>query len=395
MLLKRILVGIVILFLVGVAGYSGFWVGGLLNGDSQQEAGGRTMGTTWSARYILDEGSSATTPEHVQLAIEQALLDVNQSMSTYIPNSELMQLNKASLNIPVPVSEELFYVAEQAQYVAQLSDGAYDPTIGALVNLWGFGSVDSRAQQNVTEAEPNLSVDPDLLNSELVKPESQAAFLKWMEQGGVTSAPTAEQIDRAKAQMGYQSLQLDAKNRTITKTKPVFIDLSSIAKGYGVDKVARTLEGLGISRYMVEVGGEIFTRGKKLNGQLWRLAVREPVLENQINTIVAIDNRAIATSGDYLNYYEVDGVHFSHLIDGRTGYPEQHRLASVAVIADETSLADAYATMFMILGDEDGIKLAQEQGIDAWFIYHTGEGFAAHATGQFERYRLELIDKDK
>ena len=377
MLLKRICIAFAVVALLVVAA----WQSGLLNRASQYDAGGRTMGTTWSVRYVL-EANSDTTPVQVQAAIDQALIAINQSMSTYIADSELMRLNGAPTDTPITVSEELFYVIEQAQQVAELSRGAYDVTAGALVNLWGFGSVDVREDG---DAEPELATSmPISLGA-----QSQASFLTWMERGGVVKAPTAEQIAAIRARVGYQSLDLDADNRTVTKRKSVFIDLSSIAKGYGVDRVAKTLEGLGIFRYMVEVGGEIFARGTKLNDQPWRLAVREPALDNQVNTIVAIDNRAIATSGDYLNYYEVEGVHFSHLIDARTGYPEQHRLASVAVIADETSLADAYATMFMILGDEQGIQLAEEQGIDAWFIYHTDKGFAARATGRFESYRVD------
>ena len=343
------------------------------------------MGTTWSTRYVLDSKVTQTTEAGVFQAITSALDSINQSMSTYIPDSELMQLNRAPLHQPVTVSKDLFTNVAQAQHVSELSGGAYDVTAGALVNLWGFGSVsgDSGDSGDSATSEEQTALP------EQVTEHSQAAFMDWMAKGGVAKAPTKEQIALAKQKTGFKSLILDDKNRTITKTKPVFIDLSSIAKGYGVDKVAQAIESLGVTSYMVEVGGEIRLRGKKPNGQPWKIAVREPVLENRINTIVTADNKAIATSGDYLNYYEVNGVHFSHLIDARTGYPEQHRLASVAVIANETSLADAYATMLMVLGDEKGIALAERQNIDAYFIYHTDKGFASKSTGNFDSYRVD------
>ncbi|WP_165767255.1 FAD:protein FMN transferase [Parendozoicomonas haliclonae] len=350
----------------------------LLKAPTIHDANGRTMGTTWSARYVLDEQTGKATPEQAKAAIDQALEAVNQSMSTYIPDSELMSLNDRPVNTPVKVSDELFRMVEQADHVSRLSGGAYDVTAGNLVNLWGFGSVDGQAETGSEQSLP-----------EQVNEHSQAAFQEWMAKGRVATVPAADAIAGAKQNTGFQSLILDQENRTITKTKPVFIDLSSIAKGYGVDRAAKALEQLGITSYMVEVGGEIRLRGHKPDGKGWRIAVREPVLEQGINTIVSLDNRAIATSGDYLNYYEVEGVHFSHLIDARTGYPEQHRLASVAVIADETSLADAYATMFMILGEKEGMRVAKEQGIDAYFIYHTDNGFTSSSTGNFDSYRVD------
>ncbi len=380
MLSKRIVGASVTVGALLIAG----WFMGVFDQTTQYQANGRTMGTTWQVRYVVEASNTDTTPAMVEQAITDTLQSVNQSMSTYIADSELMQLNKAPVNMPIKVSPELFTVVDQAQSISALSKGAYDVTAGALVNLWGFGSVNGQATGQNGQLE--------LLSEQLpvtITETSQAAFLEWMAKGGVAQIPSAEQVKAVQASIGYQSLQLNEDTHTITKTRPVFIDLSSIAKGYGVDLVAEALESLGIGRYMVEIGGEIRTQGRKQNGESWKLAVREPVLENRINTVVALDDRAIATSGDYLNYYEVDGVHFSHLIDARTGYPVEHRLASVAVIADETSLADALATMFMILGDEQGIKLAEQQQIDAYFIYHTDKGFAARSTANFDSYRVD------
>ena len=342
----------------------------MLNDSSRiVEANGPTMGTSWSVKYVASEQSEVEVLE----AITEALAAVNQSMSTYIADSELMTLNKADIGETFEASPELFRLVEQAQNLSEMSHGAYDVTVGALVNLWGFGSGKSYAGQL-----------PDSISE-----DSAPAFTEWMNKGRADRVPDEKAIAQALAETGYQTLILDSKNRTITKTKPVFIDLSSIAKGYGVDAAAQAMEQLGITSYMMEIGGEIRLRGVKPDGDTWKVAVREPVLENRIHTIVSLDNRAIATSGDYLNYYEVDGVHFSHLINARTGYPEQHRLASVAVIDDDTGLADAYATMFMILGEEKGIAVAELHGIDAYFIYYTDDGFASRSTGNFDAYRIE------
>ncbi|MCL6269823.1 FAD:protein FMN transferase [Sansalvadorimonas sp. 2012CJ34-2] len=339
---------------------------GVLKSPYIAEAGGPTMGTSWSAKYV-----AVDTPEpEVQDAIAEALEAVNVRMSTYRKDSELMELNRAPVGQPYSVSEQLFRLVEQGQTISELSDGAYDITVGALVNLWGFGR-GKGATENLPE---NLDA------------ASEQAFSKWLEKGRVSQIPTATDIDQAKQKVGYRSLILDRKNRTITKEKPVFIDLSSIAKGYGVDEAALAIEALGIDSYMLEVGGEIRLRGVKPDGESWKIAVREPVLESKVNTIVSMDNKGIATSGDYLQYIEVDGVHYSHLIDARTGYPEKHRLASVAVINDDTGLADAWATAFMILGEKAGPRVADKAGVDALFIYHTDKGFQSMGTGKFSSY---------
>ena len=327
------------------------------------------MGTSWSAKYV-----TVDTPESdIHDAIVNALDAVNSSMSTYRDDSELMSLNRAPVGQPFKVSDKVFKLIEQGITISKMTDGAYDVTVGALVNLWGFG----RGKE--VPAEMPKSVDA----------ASEQAFNKWLQKGRVSQVPTEEDIAQAKQKVGYQSLIIDHENRTITKEKPVFIDLSSIAKGFAVDEAARAIEALGIDSYMLEVGGEIRLRGHKPDGEPWKIAVREPVLESKVNTVITLDNKGIATSGDYLQYFEVDGVHFSHLIDGRTGYPEKHRLASVAVVNDDTGLADAWATAFMILGEKVGPQVAQKAGIDALFIYHTDSGFKTLPTGKFNSYIVE------
>ena len=244
-----------------------------------------------------------------------------------------------------------------------MSDGAYDVTVGPLVNLWGFGAGD---QTTATHPDP-VRNDP--------------AFIQWLTERGASHVPPADKVRETMKVVGYDSVAVDDDQHSLIRLKPVLVDLSSIAKGYGVDQAARALEAEGIMDYMVEVGGEIRIRGRKPDGQSWRIAIRQPeLLQEQAGGVIEADNKGIATSGDYLNYYEQDGVHYSHLIDARTGYPKQHRLASVAVVADDTATADAYATMFMILGEEQGLALAERECLAVYFICHTARGFEAIAS---------------
>ena len=346
------------------------------------------MGTSWSIRYVqYPHGVSRAL---VRQAVEAELERVNQSMSTWRPDSELMQLNRAPVGQAVPVSQPLFDLVATAQKLSRLSAGAYDVTAGALVNLWGFGS----DKGEVRTTDPAAANEGELPSSDAnPDPAASSRLAAFLEEGGRTAPPAPEQIAAALQRVGYQQLQLDASRHSITRTGAVFIDLSSIAKGYGVDRVAASLEQQGIKDYMVEVGGELRLRGRRPDSKPWRIAVRQPVLASRVQLILAPGDKAIATSGDYLNYYETEGAHFSHLIDARTGYPEQHRLASVTVVADTAALADAWATLLMILGEEKGLALAQAQGLDTCFIYHKDSGFALSVTGRFDSWRLDSKTK--
>ncbi|MCY4471592.1 MAG: FAD:protein FMN transferase [Kistimonas sp.] len=341
---------------------------------------GATMGTSWSVKYVsVPYGVSRPV---VVKAVKAALEDVNQAMSTWRPDSELMQLNRAPVGEVVQVSQPLFDLVAQASALSRLSAGAYDVTAGALVNLWGFGSERPQGREEGPAA-------PGAVSARRPESLSSSHLAAWLAQAGQKQAPAPEQIAEALRQVGYQTLRLDETHRTITKTRAVFIDLSSIAKGYGVDRVAAALQEQGLENYMVEVGGEVFLRGDRPDGEPWRIAVRQPVVENRVQLIVAPGDRAIATSGDYLNYYELQDVHFSHLIDARTGYPEQHRLASVTVVADTAAEADGWATLLMIVGEQAGRELAEQHGLDAFFIYHKESGFAVLSTGRFDSWRLD------
>ena len=292
----------------------------------------RIMGTTYHVSYVSDLFSHPV--KEVSEKVHAALMDVDQRMSTYKSDSELMRFNRSEVGKPFKVSEDLVQLVTQARKLSVLSGGLYDVTIGPLVNVWGFGP------------------SPDAVNELTEDAIKQPPFLQWVkEQYG--KIPAADAIQAAAARVGYESLKADAAHSTLTREKDVFVDLSSIAKGYGVDKAAEALQAQGINDYMVEVGGEVFVHGSKPQGQPWRLGVIGPEMgKNGVSALVEPGNKAMATSGDYLNFFEVDGHRYSHTINPLTGWPEAKRVAEVSVIADTTAEADALATMFMVIGDE-------------------------------------------
>ncbi len=296
---------------------------------------GGTMGTTYSVLCVLDPARAGDPNFRNALAeaIEEALEDVNSHMSIYRSDSELSLLNAHADPEPMVVSESLMYVLERAWAISRASDGAFDVTVGPIVNAYGFG------------------------------PESRPVTL-----------PTDEEIDRLRERVGYQLIAIDPDARTVTKAHPeVFINLGGIAKGYGADRVAGALESKGIFDYLVEVGGEIRVRGRRPSGALWRLGVENPSTEmRSIHTVLELTDVAMATSGDYRNYYLHDGQHISHTIDPRTGRPVSHALSSVTVLASDCQSADAWATALMVLGPVDGYNVAEREGVAALLLIREG-----------------------
>ena len=337
---------------------------------------GKIMGTVYNVNYV------STVFEHpvsdISEKVHAALADVDQRMSTYKKDSELMQFNRAPIGVPIKVSEDIIRLVLQARKYSELSNGAYDISVGPLVNLWGFGPGhwDKRNQQS------------DHTDQE--KPINAPEFVQWMIAKYPGAVPSQEEIDQARANVGYQYLDVDVVNLTLTKKKALFIDLNSIAKGYGVDQAAAALRAAGINDYMVEVGGEVLVKGKKPNGQLWRLVVLGPEMGwNGVSAIVSPDDKALATSGDYLSFFEVDGKRYSHTINPATGWPEAKRIAEVAVIADTVAEADALATMFMVLGDKKGLALANREGVAARFAYYTDDGYETVTSEAFKPYLVK------
>lgn len=233
--------------------------------------------------------------------------------------------------------------------VGRQSGGALDITIGPLVNLWGFG------------------------------PEKRADRL-----------PAAEELTAALELTGLQRIKLKSDPHAVWKEKTgVYCDLSAVAKGYGVDLVAESLLLLGIESFMVEVGGEVRAAGLKPDGQTWRIGVAVPDGSQRVSRVIEISMLAMATSGDYQNYYEINGKRYSHTIDPATGRPIEHTLASVTVLRDSCVLADAWATALNVLGPEKGMSLAEELKLPALFIVREPSGFVERRSTAMSAFIME------
>ena len=304
---------------------------------------GMTMGTTFTVKWV-----SSSENTEFQTLIDQALVAVNQSMSTYISNSELSRFNHLQREQSMRISAPLVYVLGLSKDINIKTRGAFDVTVGPMVNLWGFG--------------------PD---------------------GRVVNAPTDEEIDRVRKRVGFNFIRVDGDE--LSKERDSYIDLSAVAKGYGVDVIAELLEKHDISSYLVEIGGELRARGLKPDGNEWRIAIETPTsaAERTIQRIIAVKDVGIATSGDYRNYFEENGVRFSHTIDPSTGRPITHKLASVTVLMPTCAEADALATAMMVMGPERAILFAEEQHIKAFFIIKTDNGFDERMTSGFSKYLVK------
>ncbi|SFM18466.1 FAD:protein FMN transferase [Marinobacter zhejiangensis] len=312
------------------------------------ELSGPIFGTSYHINVVLNDDPQRL--ENLGQGIEEVLRSVDASMSTWRDDSELSLFNSAEDQSQWhEVSPELLEVLTAADGISRFSEGAFDITVGPVVNLWGFGP----------EARPEV-------------------------------VPSADELARRLELIGYQNIELQETPPAVRTTSHQYLDLSAIAKGYGVDAVARYLDRAGIGAFLVEIGGEIRVKGRKPNGEAWRLAIEEPVSnDRQVNRVVVLDNHGLATSGDYRNYFEADGQRFSHTIDPLTGKPISHNLASVTVIAENCMLADGIATAFNVMGYEKARALAIRDNIPAYFIVRTGEGFESHYTPAFSSYLVE------
>lgn len=309
------------------------------------EISGGIFGTSYHINVVLTDDPARL--DDLANGIERELERVDASMSTWRDDSELSRFNHADDQSRWhPISGPLHAVLAKAREISALTDGAFDITVGPVVNLWGFG--------------------PD---------------------GRPERVPSDDELERVLMATGYEKLVLRDQPPAVRAEPRQYVDLSAIAKGYGVDAVARYLDSMGVEAYLVEIGGEVRVRGRKPNGDLWRLAIEQPVTSGRsVNKVVALSSRAMATSGDYRNYYESEGRRYSHTIDPTTGRPITHNLASVTVIADDCMTADALATAFNVMGFEGARALATRENIPAYFIVRTKSGFETHQTPAFTSY---------
>lgn len=271
---------------------------------------------------------------------------VNSSMSTYLNDSELSQINRLGADTLFAVSAPLESVLVEALEISELSQGAFDITVADVVDLWGFG--------------------PD---------------------GLITTQPSDEQLAQLQASVGYQNLRLD--NGSLSKLNAATkIDLSAIAKGYAVDQVARLLLAKQLDDFLIDVGGELRLSGLNVDQRVWRVAIEKPEALGGIQQVLELTDAAIATSGDYRNFIMIDGRRYSHTIDPKTLTPVFHRLALVSVISEKASTADALATALMAMGEEASLEFAIRQDLGAYFVIRGDEegSYKVNYTDKFARF---------
>jgi thiamine biosynthesis lipoprotein len=303
---------------------------------------GVTMGTQYSIT-IVNPGE--TQQEALETSVDALLGSINAAMSTYDPESELSLMNQNSSTEWIKISDSLHTVLQAAIAVAEASGGAFDVTVGPLVNLWGFG--------------------PDR---------------------GASVVPDPSAVANASEQVGTDKFEIKANPSALRKRHPeVYIDLSGIAKGYAVDRLARFLQEQGYEDFLVDIGGELRAAGLNPNRRAWRIGIENPTAEGrEIGQTIVLTNTGLASSGNYRNYFESDGVRYGHTIDPKTGAPTQHRLASVTVLHSTAMLADAWATALMSMGFGAGLKVANEHELAALFFVAEADNWNSHATRAYD-----------
>lgn len=310
---------------------------------------GRTMGTTYTLKTIPTPSPSMPFDQKaLESDINYLLAEVNRQMSTYQKDSEISRFNASGSTDWFPISSDFARVTGSAVRISNESKGAFDITVAPLVNLWGFG------------------------------PQKRETII-----------PDDREIKEKKSLVGYQNLSLRMKPPAIRKSTPgVSCDLSAIAKGFGVDKIALYLEAKGFDHYMVEIGGEVRTKGVNSLGEKWRIGLRSPE-GNGFKKIIQLSGSAMATSGDYANYHEIDGIRYSHTIDPRTGRPIRHRLASISVIQPSCMMADALATAINVMGPDAGYDFAYQHHLPVYMIIRGRDGFIEKMSPEFTNYILK------
>lgn len=314
----------------------------------EYEFAGHSMGTTFSIKLV--EPPDTQTLEVLRSQITAALEHVDGMASTYKDTSELSLFNSNQSTDWQAASVELCQVLEQTLQLSQQTGGAFDVTVGPLVNLWGFG--------------------PD---------------------GDVQQPPGDDGIQAVAARVGYEFLHTDCAVPAIQKSRAdVYVDLSGYAKGYAVDQVAKVLDEGGQTNYLVEIGGEMRMRGHNAERLDWAVAIEAPdVSGRNAQSVLRLSNSGMATSGDYRNFFEYDGIRYSHTMDARSGRPVSHALAAVTVIDPSAAFADGMATALLVLGPEAGPALAEDLDIAAYFLVHGQAGVEELTSSTFDAMNLQ------
>jgi len=308
---------------------------------------GHTMGTSYHIT-IIPNGDDPFTRDEVKQRVDERLQEINQRMSTYISDSELSRINKAQAHQWIDVSAETAAVINSAHQISEETEGAFDITVGNLVNLWGFG--------------------PDI---------------------NLYAVPDEDRIKTTLALSGYQNLEVHLDPAEVKKSNDsLYLDLSGIAKGYGVDQISELLVKMGYPDHLVEIGGEIRTGGKKGPENPWNIGIERPQSQGRsVQKIIHTSTTtAMATSGDYRNYFEHQGRRYSHTIDPTTGHPITHKLAAVSVLHDSCMLADAYATAFMVMGPEQAMDFAKQHQIAIYMLVKGKDRFGPLSSPAFKKF---------
>ena len=295
---------------------------------------GRTMGTTYHIKAIVTGKMSADV---LALAVDKRLEAINKSMSVFDPQSEISKFNAGEKGQATPVSEDLLTVFSVGNRIYKLTHGAWDATVGPLVTLWGFGP------------------------------------------GTVPGRyPDDSELAEALSRVGFASISKGTGDSLVKGRKGLYLDFGSIAKGYGVDAVAGVLRGKKIHHFLVEIGGEVYGEGKRMDGKPWRVGINTPergaAVEDlfQVRTLQA---QALATSGDYRNFLKMGDRVWTHVIDPRTGRPVENGVTSASVVADSAVFADGLATALMVMGPEKGLRLVNQlPGVECLLLVRSSDG---------------------
>jgi thiamine biosynthesis lipoprotein len=295
---------------------------------------GATMGTRYHISIV--QNKIKLDKKNLHHAIKQRLEQINQSMSTYLEDSEISRFNHSRTTNWFPISNDFFHVMKQAIYAYQETQGAFDPSIYPLVSLWGF-----------------------------------AKQIKF-------KPPSEQQIQTALKRTGLQYVKLQSSPEAIAKQKiSLALDLSAIAKGYAVDVISEFLLNKGLSNHLVEIGGEIRAHGTNLHQPVWNIAIEHPAsvqAQTQVNAVIKsiyLNNQALATSGDYRNFYEYQGKQYAHTLDPKTGYPVQTHLVSITVLHPSSLWADAMATAMMVMGKDKALRFANQKKLAIFMVTYT------------------------
>lgn len=299
---------------------------------------GRTMGTTYHIKVIAGYFDSIS---RLKGKIEQRLKEINASMSVYDGASEISRFNSIqTTDEGLTISGDFCHVLREGGNLFRLTEGAWDGTVKPLVDLWGFS-------------------DPSIPKK----------------------IPLKTYIDQTLAQVGFSHIEISDNRRLCKKKAGLMLDLNSIAKGFAVDRIAALIRETGIGDFLVEIGGEVYASGKKKDKEFWRVGINRPQKDastDQVYRVVTLQNFALATSGDYRNFFEIEGRRYSHVIDPRTGYPVENSVVSATVMAETCTFADGLATALMVMGVEKGIELADRlKSVEAMMVVRRPDGTLA------------------